>query len=376
MTNLVTEFYRLDPVTGCNNFLSFVEMLDRLSSNEERKSFSILYLDMNYMGTLNETKGYSYGDSVLRWLGIVLQEESLSSTYRIGGDEFAVIFTDGIQSEYETLLTRIFERLNKEGTQLGIPAPPVTIALIHFDTDYGFSINDAIFHLGEAILDVKLNNDRTIRIFRACDLIKSTARAKEQSPDTINHSWEVLRSIARQAIDRVRFVGQVLDVAQKTSYLDAISGLPNLRAALLKMEKAIDDTAVSKQSFSILLTDGDNFRKYNSINYAAGDTVIQNTGAVLSEHLRPGDFVARWRTGDEFLVILPNTSGAGATIVVERFLSAIREASKAWILPSSISIGIATYPKHGTNTNELVGVAEAALKRAKDEGKDRAILAD
>jgi len=376
MTNPATEFYRLDPLTGCNNFLSFIEALDRLSSDEERKSFSILYLDMNDLVTLNETKGHSYGDSVLRWLGIVLQEECLSSTYRIGGDEFAVILTGGIQTDYETLLTRLFERLNKEGTQLGIPAPPVTIALIHFDTDYDFSINDAMFHLGEAIRDVKLNNDRTIRIFRARDLIKSTARAEEQRPDTINHSWEVLRSIARQAIGRVRFMGQVLDVAQKTSYLDAISGLPNLRAALLQMEKVINDAAVSKQSFSILLTDGDNFRKYNSINYAAGDTVIQNTGAVLSEHLRPEDFVARWRTGDEFLVILPNTSGEGATVVAERFRSAIREASKAWIRPSSISIGIATYPKHGGNTHELVDVAESALKRAKDEGKDRVILAE
>jgi len=44
--------------------------------------------------------------------------------------------------------------------------------------------------------------------------------------------------------------------------------------------------------------------------------------------------------------------------------------------PSSISIGIATYPQHGSNTNELVDVAEAALKRAKAEGKDRVILAE
>jgi diguanylate cyclase (GGDEF)-like protein len=376
MTNLVTEFYRLDPLTGCNNFLSFVETLDRLSSDEERKSFSILYLDLNDLTTLNKTKGYSYGDSVLRWLGIVLQEECRSSTYRIGGDEFVVILTGGIQTEYETLLTRIFERLNKEGEQLDISTPPATIALIHFDSNDDFSINDMMFHLGETFHDVKLIKGGFTRIFQAHDLIKSTAKADEQSPMAINHSWDVLRYIANRFIGNVLFMGQMLDVAQKISYQDTISGLPNLRAALQKMDTAIHDAAVSNQPLSILLTDGDNLRKYNDINYAAGDTVIQNTGAVLSEHLRPGDFVARWRTGDEFIVILPNTSGAGATIVAERFLSAIREASKAWILPSSISIGIATYPKHGTNTNELVGVAEAALKRAKDEGKDRAILAD
>lgn len=99
-------------------------------------------------------------------------------------------------------------------------------------------------------------------------------------------------------------------------------------------------------------------------------------GSVLSEHLRPGDFIARWRTGDEFIVILPNTSGEGARIVGERFCSAIREASKAWKFPTSISIGVATYPKHGDHINALVDVAEAANKQAKDEGKDRVVLAE
>ena len=376
MTLPSTEFYRVDTLTGCYSFLSFVETLDQVSSAEKRKPFSILYLDLNHMKTLNDTKGHSYGDSVLRWLGIVLQEECDSPAYRIGGDDFTVVLTDGVHPEYEELLNRIFGRLNKEGEQLGIPAPPATIALIHFDPDHDSSINDVMFHLAETIRDVKLNMARTIRIFQARDLIKSTAKANEQSPDTINRSWEVLCTIANQALDRVRFMGRMLDLAQKTSYLDAISGLPNLRAALLKMEKAIQDAAVAKLPFSILLTDGDNFRKYNSISYATGDEVIQNTGKVFSEHLRPGDFVARWRTGDEFIVILPNTSSEGARVVGERFRSAIREASKVWILPSSISVGVAMYPKHGRNTNELVDAAESALKRAKDEGKDRLILAE
>lgn len=376
MTMPTAEFYRLDPMTGCNNFLGFVEALDQVSSAEKRKPFSMLYLDVNFMGTLNDTKGLTYGDSILRWIGIVLQEESDSPAYRIGGDDFAAILVNGKQSAHEELLNRLFARLNQEGEQLGIPPPPATIALIHFDTHHDLSINDAMFHLGETIRDVKLNNERTISVFRAHDLIKSTAKADEQSPETIRKSWEILRSIARQSIDRVRFMGRVLDTAQRTSFQDAISGLPNLRAALLKMDKAIQDTAVTKLPFSILLTDGDDFRRYNNISYAAGDEVIQHTGTVLSENLRPGDFVARWRTGDEFIVILPNTSGYGARTVGERFRAAIREASKTWILPSSISIGIATYPQHGNNMNGLVDVAESALKRAKAEGKDRVILAE
>ena len=65
----------------------------------------------------------------------------------------------------------------------------------------------------------------------------------------------------------------------------------------------------------------------------------------------------------------------GARVVGERFCAAIREASKKWLFPTSISIGIATFPRHGTQINALVDVAEAANKQAKEEGKDRVIVA-
>lgn len=370
MATPTTEFYRLDPLTGSNNFLSFVESLDSMAAQENKSQFSILYADMNYLQVLNETRGHAYGDSAIRWLGIVLREESNAPTYRIGGDDFAVLLTDGIHTDFEELLNRIFARSNREGEQLGIPSPPARIALIHYDADTIFSINDVLFHLWEAIRDVKRNKDRTINIFRARDLIKSTARVDEQNEETINHSWEVLRSIANQAINRVLVMGHALDATQKNSLLDSISGLPNMRAAILKLENEIS----SKQQFAVMLIDGDNLRLYNTINYAAGDEVIQKMGVVLTENLRPGDFVARWRSGDEFIVILPDTSGEGAKVAGDRFCSAIREASITWQFPTSISIGVATYPRHGDHVNALVDAAEAANKQAKEKGKDRVIV--
>ena len=372
MPNTPTEFYRLDPLTGSNNFLSFVETLNQLSSWEEHQPFSILYLDMNHLKMLNETRGHSYGDSAIRWLGIVLQEESGAATYRIGGDDFAAILTDGMRSDYEQLLNHIFTRLNKEGEQLGIPSPPARIALIHYDIDNDFSIKDILFHLWEAILDVKSNRDRAIKVYWARDLIKSTARAEEQNQDGINHSWEVLRSIANQAINRVLVMGHALDTAQKNALLDSTSGLPNMRAALLRLEKAIS----SKQPFAILLMDGDELTRYNNISYAAGDDMIHKISMVLTEKLRPGDFVARWRAGDEFIAVLPDTTADGAMTVGERFRSAIREESQTWRFPTSISIGIAMYPKQGNDIDTLVDAAELSMKKAKEAGKDRVILAE
>lgn len=371
-----TEFYRLDPLTGSQNFLSFVETLTHISSQEGKSQFSILYTDLNYFYTLNDTRGNSFGDSVIRWLEIVLREECNSPTYRIGGDDFAVILTNGIEAEHEDLLKRIYDRLNREGEQMGIPTPPSTIALIHFDGNNVFSINDVMFHLWETIYDVKKNLGRTINIYWAHDLIKSTTDANEQSQDKLNYKCEILRYIANQALRGVVGMGEALDDAQKNSYLDSISGLPNLRAALRKMEKELSDAVSSGCHLSILMIDGDNIRRYNSISYADGDQMIRDMGGVLLENLRPHDFVARWRTGDEFMVILPNTPGEGARVVGERFCAAIREASKNWKFPTSVSVGIATYPKHGDHINALVDAAEMANKCAKDEGKDRVILAD
>jgi len=87
--------------------------------------------------------------------------------------------------------------------------------------------------------------------------------------------------------------------------------------------------------------------------------------------LRPGDFLARWRTGDEFIAILTNTNIESAKNVGKRLRQAIKNGSQSWQFPTSISIGVASYPLYGDTINMLVDEAEAAMKRAKDSGKDQ-----
>ena len=171
-------------------------------------------------------------------------------------------------------------------------------------------------------------------------------------------------------------MGMILDETQQEAYTDTISGMPNLRAAMLNLEKAIQDSRASNKPFSMMMIDGDNIRVYNTINYAAGDEMIRDMCAVYKNNLRPNDFVARWRAGDEFIVILPDTSMEGAKIIGERFRLAIKVASQTWKFPVTISIGIASHPIHGDNVNTLIDKVESANKRAKDQGRDRVALAD
>lgn len=364
------EFYRLDPLTGCNNFISFVEALARLSNSGRKQPFSILHADLNHLYTINQTRGRSYGDSLLRWLEIVLREESNAGTYRVGGDQFSVILTAGTISDHEEQARRIFARLAREGDQQGIQTPAARLALIHYDDDSPYSMHDMMFQLGETMFDVKNERDRSIHFYSARDLLKS--QSTDTSSQNKSHTEEVLRWIANDVIGHLFFMGKMLDNAQQTSYLDAISGLPNMRAVLLKLEKEI----AAKQPFTVLLMDGDNTRAYNNVSYACGDDMIRKISAVLSEKLRPGDFLARWRSGDEFMVILPDTTGEGGRIVGERFRLSIKEASLSWMCPITITTGVATYPEHGSDVDSIVDAAEKALKKGKDQGKNQVVLAE
>jgi diguanylate cyclase (GGDEF)-like protein len=366
------EFYRLDPLTGCSNFLSFVEALSELPAMVEKQPFAILNADLNHLYMLNKSKGRAYGDSVIRWMEIVLREESNAPTYRIGGDQFSVILTSGSTSDYEEVSDRIFARLNREGEQQGLPAPAVRIAVVHYNDHYPYSLNDMMFQLGQTMLDVKSARDRMMHAYHARDLIKSDIHTGDMDPREQSPAEVVLRWIANDAIGHLFFMGKMLDTAQRTSYVDAISGLPNMRAVLLKLEKEI----ASRQPFTVLLMDGDNTRAYNNVSYACGDDMIQKISAVLSEKLRPGDFLARWRSGDEFMVILPNTSSEAGRIVGERFRLSVKEASLNWMFPITITTGVATYPQHGSDVDSMVDAAEKAMKKGKDEGKDQVVLAD
>jgi diguanylate cyclase (GGDEF)-like protein len=192
----------------------------------------------------------------------------------------------------------------------------------------------------------------------------------------VSFAVRAVRWISQLNINQVMEMGKILNKTQQEAYTDAISNLPNMKAALLNMEQTLQNSIKNCESFSVLMIDGDNIRIYNSINYAAGDEMIREMSSVFKNNLRPNDFVARWRTGDEFIVILPETANQGAKIIGERFRLAIKEASQAWRFPVTISIGVATYPGHGNSIDALIDRAESANKRAKEQGKDQVVVAD
>ncbi|HND48877.1 MAG TPA: GGDEF domain-containing protein [Anaerolineales bacterium] len=247
--------------------------------------------------------------------------------------------------------------------------------LIFFD-QIPISLDTLLLKMGEAMVKVKNKPNSHFMLFNATDFkIHPQAPETWKSDSDSDISFSV-RWLSLNNVYQVLKMGVVLDETQQAAYTDTISGMPNFNAAMRNLEKAIQNSIASSKPFSMMMIDGDNIRAYNSINYAAGDEMIRDMCAVYKENVRPSDFVARWRAGDEFIVILPDTSIEGAKIIGERFRLAVKEASQTWRFPITISIGIATYPIHGDNINSLIDKAETANKHAKDLGKDQVVLAD
>ena len=110
----------------------------------------------------------------------------------------------------------------------------------------------------------------------------------------------------------------LLDQAQKLALSDDVSGLPNHRAAQTVLGEKFNYSLKKQAPFSILFIDGDNLRQYNSISYQKGNSMIRRLGEILASQLRRGDFLARWFSGDEFLVVLPGADRDEAYRVGER----------------------------------------------------------
>jgi diguanylate cyclase (GGDEF)-like protein len=337
---------------------------------------SLLFTEINHMRQLNEKLGHAYGDSAIRWLSILLAEESGTTVYRVGGVEFVVLLKSGTFEDHEESLRPILARIAREGEAIGMAVPAVHVALIRYKQDASANPATVLMQMNEAMLAVKKTPQTAHRIFLAKDLKVTALAQKNWVPSNETDISSVMRWISNRNVHQILNMGMMLNRTQQEAYMDAVSGLPNMRAAHLNLERRLQISASENTEFSILLIDGDNIHAYNDVNYAAGDKMIHDMGAVFKNNLRPSDFVARWRSGDEFIAVLPDTTGEGAKVVGERFRLAVKEASHSWRFPTTISIGIAVYPTHGNGIAALVDRAESALQRAKSQGKDQVILTD
>jgi diguanylate cyclase (GGDEF)-like protein len=153
--------------------------------------------------------------------------------------------------------------------------------------------------------------------------------------------------------------------------------LYNRRFLTEMMDREIRRAARAEQSLGVLMLDLDHFKKFNdTYGHDAGDTVLRETAAFLTKSIRIEDTVCRFG-GEEFVIILPTADLNAARARAERIRSKLREVTVLHQGQSlgmiTVSVGVATLPDHGTSAKELLEAADAALYRAKREGRDRVV---
>lgn len=153
---------------------------------------------------------------------------------------------------------------------------------------------------------------------------------------------------------------------------DPLTGLPNRVLLRDRVQQAIAVAGRAEQSLAVIFLDLDHFKNINdSLGHDIGDNLLRSVAARLLDEVREQDTVSRWG-GDEFILLLPDCTAEGATRVAEKLLTAFGSPYQAaqHELNTTPSIGIALYPADGNDFESLAKAADAAMYRAKQEGRN------
>jgi len=167
-----------------------------------------------------------------------------------------------------------------------------------------------------------------------------------------------------------------LALAEFRANSDALTGLPNKRATDDTLKRMVAYASRSLSPLAAIMLDLDHFKQVNDrYGHGKGDEVLAAVGAAITANLRASDFAGRFG-GEEFLVLLPDTTTESALPVAER----IRASIAAITLPGldrdiTASLGIADLLEHAGSPEGLVREADRALYAAKAQGRNRTVLA-
>lgn len=183
------------------------------------------------------------------------------------------------------------------------------------------------------------------------------------------------QTLEAQVTARTAELDTLVEQLKGLSLQDALTGLNNRRHfdTLLNQEMAL---AQRKGSLlSLLMIDIDHFKKVNdNFGHDAGDAVLIEVAALLKKHFRGTDVVCRLG-GEEFVALLPGTGTAEAQTRAEKLLKAQRNQALSHLHQPlgriTLSCGIATYPAHTMDPKRLLRLADTALYKAKNNGRDR-----
>lgn len=175
------------------------------------------------------------------------------------------------------------------------------------------------------------------------------------------------------AVLNAQLYQKTLDLAQH----DGLTGLANRRYLTERLEQEVVRAERYQTSLSLIMLDLDKFKSFNdSYGHLKGDELLKAFSAMVKKAVRSTDIAGRYG-GEEFCVVLPNTSVKGALVIAERIRAAM-EALRIPLEPGqppvgrTASIGVAEFSA-GDSIEKLISLADAALYRAKESGRNKVV---
>jgi diguanylate cyclase (GGDEF)-like protein len=168
----------------------------------------------------------------------------------------------------------------------------------------------------------------------------------------------------------------LMDKLRDSSLRDGATGLYNRRFLEEFIDKSSEQAARSNMSYAVLMIDIDYFKMINdTYGHDAGDVVIKSLSEILVHAIRKADLPVRYG-GEEFLVLLHNTTPEGALSVAEKIRTVFNEKKFQFgndTVQKTLSIGIAHFPSQADSIWKVIKFADIALYEGKHTGRNRVI---
>ena len=167
---------------------------------------------------------------------------------------------------------------------------------------------------------------------------------------------------------------------ENQSIRDALTGLFNRHFMQIALDRELVRAIRHRSNLAVFMIDVDHFKQFNDrFSHAAGDTVLREVARALQTAVRAEDVVCRYG-GEEFTIILPEILDSLAVERAENLRNSVAalqtNLGNDIFSEVTISIGVAFFPAHGSTSESLLRQADAALYRAKHEGRNRTCIVD
>jgi len=159
---------------------------------------------------------------------------------------------------------------------------------------------------------------------------------------------------------------------------DSLTGLLNRNETARLFEQELVRAQRYEHPFSVFMLDIDFFKSVNDTHgHQVGDQVLTAISHTIREYTRKSDIVGRYG-GEEFIIVMPETTGDEALILAERLRAAVQDdcvfITDELSICVTVSIGIANYPQHGTTMDLLIKNADIAMYEAKAAGRNKVVV--